>query len=247
MRLADKVVIITGAGSGIGRSAAYLFAEEGAKVVVADINNPGGEETVSKIKAKRGTAIFIHTDLSISSQVENLIKTTINQFGRVDVLYNNAGIGQKLTPIEDIEESYWDQILSVNLKSVFLAVKYAVPYMKRAGGGVIINTASIAGVRPRPHTSAYVSSKGGVIALTKVLAIELASNNIRVNCINPVATDTPMLDALDEEDKKAWAKTIPMGRLAKPEDMAYAALYLASDESSMVTGVCLNVDGGRGI
>jgi 3-oxoacyl-[acyl-carrier protein] reductase len=247
MRLANKVVIITGAGSGIGRSAAYLFAEEGAKVVVADINDSGGEETISKIKAKRGTAIFIHTDLSISSQVENLIKTTISQFERVDVLYNNAGIGQILTPIEDIEESYWDQIIRINLKSVFLTSKYAVPFMKKAASGVIINTASMAGVRPRPNTSAYVSSKGGIISFTKCLAIELAPYNIRVNCINPVATDTPMLDTISEEDKKAWAKTIPIGRLAKPEDMAYAALYLASDESSMVTGVCLNVDGGRGI
>ena len=119
--------------------------------------------------------------------------------------------------------------------------------MKKAGGGVIINTSSIAGVRPRMNTSAYVSSKGGVIALTKCLAIELAPHNIRANCINPVATDTPMLSELAEEDKKAWAKTIPIGRLGKPEDMAYAALYLASDESSMVTGICINVDGGRGI
>jgi len=225
-----------------------LFAKEGARVVVADIVDVNGEETVANIKTSGGDAIFAHTDVSLAAEVENLIKVTINTFGKIDILFNNAGIDHKLTRIEDIDESLWDRIYAVNVRGIFLAVKYAVPHMKKAGGGVIINTASMSGIRPRTNMSAYTSSKGAVITLTKSLAIELAPSNIRVNCINPVGTDTPLLRrSLDEEGLKAMISTIPLGRLAKPEDIAYAALYLACDESSMLSGTCINVDGGRGI
>lgn len=248
MRLINKVAIITGAGSGIGRASAYLFAKEGAKVVVADISNVNGEETVATIRTSLGKAIFVHTDVSVASEVEHLIRVTMDTFGGIDILFNNAGIDQKKIEIENIDESLWDRIYAVNVKSIFLTTKYAVPYMKKAGGGVIINTASISGIRPRMKMCAYGSSKGAVITLTKGLALELASRKIRVNCINPVGTDTPLLrHNHDEEGMKALISTIPLGHLAKPEDIAYAALYLASDESSMLTGICINVDGGRGI
>ncbi len=247
MRLANKVAIITGAGSGIGRASAYLFAKEGAKLVVADINDAGGKETVANIKADGGEAIFVHTDVSVASELENLVKAAKNKFGKIDILFNNAGIGLAGSPIENIEESWWDRIYAVNVKSIFLGVKYAMPEMKKTGGGVIINTASMGAIRPRANGSAYTSSKGAVIALTKALALELAPHNIRVNCINPTMTLTAATKDFPEEFKKASISTIPLGRWAKPEEIAYAALYLASDESSYLTGTSIDVDGGRGI
>ena len=247
MRLANKVAIITGAGSGIGRASAYLFAREGARIVVADIDDAGGEETVTNIKAGGGEAIFAHTDVSLASDVEHLVKITKDKFGKIDILFNNVGISHDHSAIEAIEEKLWDYIYAVNVKSIFLLAKYVVPEMKKAGGGIIVNSASIAGIRPRPNMAAYTSSKGAVITLTKSLAIELAPDNIRVNCICPVATDTQPIRLLPEELRKAAISSIPLGRLGKPEEIAYAALYLASDESSMTTGINLNVDGGRGI
>jgi len=253
MRLANKVAIITGAGSGIGRASAILFAKEGAKVVVADINDAGGEETVRVIKSGDGEAIFIHTDVSKASDAENLIKVTKEKFGKIDILFNNAGIAQRSMPTANLDESLWDRVYAVNVKSIFLTAKYAAPIMQEARGGVIINLASISGVRPRQGNLAYASSKAAVISLTKILALEFAPDNIRVNVINPVAADTPMLEqffpegADPDELKRLTIGTIPLGRLAKPEDIAYAALYLASDESTFITGSSIDVDGGRGI
>jgi 3-oxoacyl-[acyl-carrier protein] reductase len=253
MRLADKVAIITGGSSGIGRASAIIFAREGARVVVADINDAGGEETASTIRSSGGEAIFVHTDVSKAADTENLIKMTKDKFGKIDTLFNNAGIPQRTIPIEEVDEALWDRIYAVNVKSIFLITKCAAPVMKGSGGGAVINTASISGVRPRPGNIVYASSKAAVIHLTKALALDLAPYKIRVNCINPVAADTPMLNLFFpagvnvDQARKATVDSIPLGRLTMPEDVAYAALYLASDESAMLTGACINVDGGRGI
>jgi 3-oxoacyl-[acyl-carrier protein] reductase len=245
VRLTDKTAIITGAGSGMGKTSAILFAREGARVVVADIDDTGGKETVDAIEEEKGEAIFVHTDVSDASQVKNLIEAAKDRFSRIDILFNNAGVFMKLTPVEEIEESLWDRIYSINVKGIFHGVKLAVPEMKKAGGGVIINTASMAGQSPGPMQSAYASSKGAVITLTKALASELAPYKIRVNCICPTLTETPMLfgSGLWKQVSKS---PHPLGRLARPEDIAYAALYLASDESAMLTGTYINVNGGQG-
>lgn len=253
MRLANKVAIVTGAGSGIGQTSAILFAKEGAKIVVADINDTGGQETVAAIKSDGGEAIAIHTDVTIASEVENLGRVTKDKFGKVDILFNNAGIPQQTMSFENVTEALWDQIFATNVKSIFLTAKSIVPMMKAAGGGVIINLASISGIRPRPGNIAYSTSKAAVILLTKALALEVAPFKIRVNCINPVGTVTPMLGKFFaegvslEEGMKATVNTIPLGRLSMPEDVANAALFLASDQSSMLTGAGIDVDGGRGI
>lgn len=248
MKLANKVAIVTGASSGIGRSMAQLFAKEGAKVVVAaNVNVAGGEETVATIKSNGGEAIFVQADVTIASEAENLAMATQKKYGKIDILVNNAGIFMKETPIEDTDEELWSQLYAVNVKGIFLATKYAVPQMKKAGSGVIINIGSGAANRPLARFAAYVSSKGAVNTLTKALAIELAPNNIRVNCINPAPTETPMIELIPEEARTAIISGIPLRRMAKPEDIAYAALYLASDESSMLTGTSINVDGGDGI
>lgn len=253
LKLAGKVAVITGAGSGMGRASAVLFAKEGAKVVVADIVKEGGENTVKEIVGAGGSAVFTQADVSKAADVERMVQTAIDNYGRIDILYNNAGIPHDMKNIEDISEELWDHVFGVNVKGIFLGAKYAVPWMKKQGGGVIINTASISGVRARPGLAAYTASKGAAIMLTKALAIELAPSKIRVNCINPVAADTPMLPSFfakgisEEEARARFLATIPLGRFATAEDVAYAALYLASDEANMVTGIELNVDGGRSI
>ncbi len=249
MRLTNKVAIITGASSGIGKASALLFAAEGARVIVADINTAGGEETVADIIANRGEAFFVYTDVSRASDMERLVKMVQSRFSRIDILFNVAGIFMKGASIEDIEESLWDRIYSINVKSVFLGAKYVVPEMKRIGGGVIINTASMTALGPTREHSAYASSKGAVITLTKVLAAELVPYNIRVNCIAPTLTDTPMVKA-EMEQIKQIQQSEPTGLLARParpEDIANTALFLASSEAGMVSGICLEVSGGRAI
>jgi 3-oxoacyl-[acyl-carrier protein] reductase len=249
MKLSGKVAAITGAGSGMGQATGLLFAGEGAKVCVVDIDGNAAERTVGLIKEKGGDAIAIRADVAKASDVAMMVKSTVDKYGRLDILYNNAGYPMLPTPLESIEEELWDKIMAVNVKGIFLGCKYAVPIMKQQGRGVIINTASISGVRPRPGSSAYATSKAAAIMLTKAFAIELAPHNIRVNCINPVATETPMLPKLGvtKESMPGITASIPMGRIGQPSDVAYAALYLASDEASMVTGIALDVDGGRGI
>jgi 3-oxoacyl-[acyl-carrier protein] reductase len=252
MRLTNKVALITGSASGIGRASALLFSREGAKVVVADVDENGGRQTVDSIRQQGGSAIFVRTDVTKAEDMEKMVKATVAEYGKLDVLFNNAGVGTSFFPLEQVEEEYWAKIMAINVSSVYLGCKYAIPVMKSQGGGVIIMTASISGVRPRPGLVLYSTSKGAVITFTKALAIELAPSKIRVNCINPVVTDTAFLTkTIDpsqmEGAKKAMITTIPLGRLGQPEDMAGAALYLASDEASMVTGVSLDVDGGRGI
>jgi NAD(P)-dependent dehydrogenase (short-subunit alcohol dehydrogenase family) len=246
MKLTDKVAIITGAASGMGKAMALLFAEEGVRVVVADIDDTGGKQTTDEINSSDGKAVFVHTDVSNPTDIKNLVDAVVDEFSKIDILINNAGIFMKLTPIEEINESTWDRIYSVNVKGVFHGAKYVIPVMKKAGGGVIINTASMTGLRPGSMQSAYASSKGASITLTKALASELAQYNIRVNCICPALTETPML--FDSELWEHVSETPhPLGRLLRPEDIAHAALYLASDDASMVTGICLEVTGGQGV
>ena len=252
MRLESKAALITGAGSGIGRATAELFGREGAKVVVADLSVEGGEATVEAIRELGGDAIFVQADVSAASDVRKMIEATTQAYGRLDVLFNNAGLPMGATPIEEVDDDFFDRMMAVNVKSVHLGCKYAVPVMKAQGGGVILNTASTAGIRPRPGLSAYAASKGAVIALTKALALELAPFRIRVVSINPVATDTPMLPGFfgtadPAEARERYIASIPMGRLNRPEDIAHAALFLASDEAEMVTGTAFEIDGGRDI
>jgi 3-oxoacyl-[acyl-carrier protein] reductase len=249
MSLGTKTAAITGAGSGMGRATARLFAERGAEVAVIDIDGEAAEETVSLIEEDGGSAIAVTADSSEAADVEAFVERTVSAFGGIDVLHNNAGIPQESTPVEDVTEATWDRIQAVNLKSPFLGAKYAVPRMRADGGGVILNTASTAGIRPRTGLSAYCASKGGVITLTKQLADELAEDEIRVNAICPVATDTDMLPefAAGDLSVESMRETIPLGRLAEATDIAHAAAFLASDEASMITGTALEVDGGRDI
>lgn len=248
MSVEDQTAVVTGAGSGIGREAAVLFAERGARVVVADIDGPAAESTASQIREAGGKALVSETDVSDAEAIEVMFERVEERYGSVDTLYNNAGIPQQSTPIEDISEETWDRNHRINLKSVFLVTKRALPLM-RDSGGAIINQASVAALRPRDGLSAYVAAKGGVVALSKQLAYELADDDIRVNAICPGPTDTDMLPQFTGEgiSMDEYRSTVPMGRLLDVNDIASAAVFLASDEASMVTGVALPVDGGRSI
>jgi len=251
MTLSDTVAAITGAGSGMGRATARLFAERGADVAVVDLDADAAAGTAAAIDdaADDGSAIPVTADVSDGDDVAAFVERTVEEFGRIDVLHNNAGIPQESTPVEDVTEATWDRVQDVNLKSAFLGAKHAVPHMREQGGGVVLNTASTAGIRPRTGLSAYCASKGGMITLTKQLAHELAGDDIRVNAICPVATDTDMLPEFAAGDLSvdSMRETIPLGRLAEPEDVAHAAAFLASEEAAMVTGTALEVDGGRDV
>ena len=246
MRLNNKIALVTGAGSGFGRGIAVRFAEEGAKLVVADIN----EESAKMVAGEIGdNAIAVFGDVSKNSDVEAMIQETVAQLGRLDILVNNAGTTHPNKPMTEVTEEEFDRIFAVNVKSVFLTARHGVPLMKEQGQGVILNVASTAGLRPRPGLAWYNTSKGAMITATKAMAIELASFKIRVNAINPVAGETGMLHLSMGEDtpeKRAqFVSSIPWGRLSQPQDMANAALFLCSDEADMVTGTCMEVDGGR--
>ncbi|AHG04850.1 3-ketoacyl-ACP reductase [Halobacterium sp. DL1] len=247
MTVSDKVVAVTGAGAGMGRATAELFAERGASVVVVDLEEDAAVETADRIAADGGEATAVRADVSDADDVEGFVEHAVDTYGRLDVLHNNAGIPQRSTPVEDVTEETWDRIQDVNLKSAFLGAKYAVPQMREQGGGVILNTASTAAIRPRNGLSAYCASKGGMVTLTKQLAHELAEDGVRVNAICPVATDTEMLPEFTSEGLSVdeMAATIPLGRLAEPDDIAQAAAFLASDDADMITGTALEVDGGR--
>jgi 3-oxoacyl-[acyl-carrier protein] reductase len=252
MKLEKKVALITGAGSGFGKAAAILFAKEGAKIIVVDIDSKTGNQTVDLIRREGYEASFVQADVSKSSDSEKMIKFAMDKYGRLDILFNNAGIPMPMTLVENVDEALWDKIMSVNVKSVFLASKIAIPIMKKQGGGVIINTSSAAGVKVRRGYCAYASSKAAVTHLTKTLALETAPFKIRVNSLSPVAAETAMMEGFFNEEMKknfeatrqATLATIPIGRYAEAEDVARAALYLASDDSSMVTGINFLVDGG---
>jgi 3-oxoacyl-[acyl-carrier protein] reductase len=251
MSLEGKAAAITGAGSGMGEATARLFAERGADVVVVDVDEDAATETAEDIAASDdpGDAVAAVADVTDADAVAEFVETTVEEFGGIDVLHNNAGIPMESTPVTDVTESTWDAVVDVNLKSAFLGAKHAVPHMRAQGGGVILNTASTAGIRPRTGLSAYCASKGGMITLTKQLAYELAGDDIRVNAICPVATDTSMLPQFSGDDLSVddMLDTIPLGRLAEPMDIAQAAAFLASEEADMITGTALEVDGGRDI
>ncbi|MEO0654814.1 MAG: glucose 1-dehydrogenase [Pseudomonadota bacterium] len=244
MRLADKTAIVTGAASGFGEGIARRFAAEGALVVVADINAEAAEAVASEIG---GVAQSV--DVSSDDSVAALAAAAHDRLGRVDILVNNAGVTHLPAPMEEVSEADFDRVLAVNAKSVYLTARHLVPVMKEAGKGAILNVASTAGVSPRPNLNWYNASKGWMITATKAMAVELAPHGIRVNAINPVAGETPLLKSFMGEDtpeiRAKFISTIPLGRFSTPEDMANAALYLCSDEASMVTGVAMEVDGGR--
>ena len=243
MRLTGKTAIVTGGGSGFGAGIARKFAAEGAKVFVVDINLESAEAIAAEIG---GTAVTC--DVSNRNSVSNLAKTVQSQ-GPLDILVNNAGITHLPNQLEDVTEEDFDRVYNVNMKSVFLTAQAFVPHFKERGAGVILNVASTAGVSPRPRLNWYNASKGWMITATKTMAVELAPNGIRVNAINPVAGDTPLLKSFMGEDtpeiRAKFLSTIPIGRFSTPEDMGNAACFLCSDEASMVTGIAMEVDGGR--
>ena len=246
MRLQGKVAIITGGGSGFGEGMAKRFAAEGAKIVVADINEEAARRVASGIG---NSATAVRADVSVSGDVKAMVDAALTAFGRLDILVNNAGYTHRNGSMLEVDEATFDRIFAVNVKSIYLAAQHAVPVFRGQGGGMILNIASTAGVRPRPGLTWYNGSKGAAITLTKSMAVELAPDKIRVCAINPVAGETGMLHLFMGEDtpeKRAQFKaSVPLGRLSKPQDIANAALFLCSDEAEFLTGVCLEVDGGR--
>jgi len=244
MRLAEKTAIVTGGASGFGAGIARRFVAEGAQVLVADINGDGAQALADEI-GSRGAQV----DVASAASVADMVAKAQGDWGKIDILVNNAGVTHLPKPMEEVDEAEFDRVLSVNAKSVYLTAREIVPLMKRAGAGAILNVASTAGVSPRPNLNWYNASKGWMITATKAMAVELAPFGIRVNAINPVAGETPLLKSFMGEDtpeiRAKFLSTIPLGRFSTPEDMANAALYLCSDEASMVTGVAMEVDGGR--
>jgi len=251
MRLKDKVAIVTGAGSGFGEGIVARYAEEGCKLVVNDVNAENGERVTKALNGRHGegTAIFVRADVTDDAEVGAMVAETVARFGRLDVLVNNAGISHRNMPMLDIDAGIVDRMFDINVKAIWIAACHAIPHFRKAGGGSIINNASTAGLRPRPGLSMYNASKGAAITLTKSMAVEFAPENIRVNALCPVAGDTPLLATFMGEDtpemREKFRASIPIGRLSTPRDIANAALYLASDDAAFITGVALEVDGGR--
>jgi 3-oxoacyl-[acyl-carrier protein] reductase len=248
-RLNNKVALVTGAGGGFGEGIARLFAAEGAKVAVLDIRKDAAE----KVAAELGPSAFaVAADVGSRAEVEAAVKAVTDHYGALDIVINNAGWTHKNQPMMDIDEDTFDKVFRINVKSIYLMAQATVPVMRKQGHGVIVNIGSVAGLRPRPGLSWYNGTKGAVNVLTQSLAVELAPENIRVNAVCPVLGETGLLEAFmgvpdTPENRARFLSTIPMGRLSKPEDIARATLYLASDEASFVTGVLLPVDGGRTI
>ncbi len=244
-RLDNKVAIITGAGSGMGKATAVLFAKEGAKVVIAEIAAKAGEETVRIVKEGGGEAIFVKTDVSKAQEVKEMVKAAIDTYGKLDILVNCAGIARKEVSTIDCPEEMFNEIIATNLNGVWLGMKYGIPEMLKTGGGSIVNFASIAALEAYVGIPAYSASKGGVISLSRAAAIEYASKNIRVNCVAPGHIATPMLlNSWSQEGLKRFKGIAPQGRLGKPEEVAQAVLFLAGDESSHITGQTVVIDGG---
>ncbi len=239
-----KVALVTGGGSGIGRQACLVFAREGAQVVVCDVAVEGGQETVGQIEQAGGQATFIRADVAQAAEVEALVAKTVETYGRLDCAYNNAGIAGRTARVADDSEQNWERILAINLKGVWLCLKYEIAHMLTQGGGAIVNTASDAGLIGLRRAGAYVASKHGVVGLTKTAALEYAKANIRVNAVCPGPIDTPMLREASERVIDAMATAQPNGRLGQPREIAEAAVWLCSDAASFVTGHPMPVDGG---
>ena len=249
MQLKGKLAVISGAATGIGRATALLFAQEGAQVVIADVNEEDSQKTVDDINNENGSAWFVRTDVSRAEEMEALMKSAAERMGGIDVIFNNAG-AQRSGAVTDFDESEWDLLMSINPKSCFLGAKYGVPYLRERGGGSIVNMASIAGLKGGPGMTAYSASKGAVVAFTKALAAELAADNIRVNCVCPGWIDTPFNRPAIEfmggraNQEEMVQQTVPLQRQGTPEEIAPGILYLASEASSYVTGKELIIDGG---
>jgi NAD(P)-dependent dehydrogenase (short-subunit alcohol dehydrogenase family) len=247
MKLANKVALITGAGSGMGREAAELFASEGARIAVADVNEASAKETAASIIKAGGKAIALKADVSNSEQVQAMVAAAADQLGGLDIVYNNAGIEGNSDFLAQMKEEDFDRVIAINLRGVWLGMKYALPHMIKAGGGSVINTASIAGLVGIRAAAAYCAAKAGVIALTRVAALEYGRYNIRVNAICPGAIDTPMVQRVQGEGGMrdgAINRISVLGRIGKPSEIAKTALFLASDDSSFATGAPFVIDGG---
>jgi NAD(P)-dependent dehydrogenase (short-subunit alcohol dehydrogenase family) len=251
MKLRGKVAITTGGTSGIGLATAILFAKEGAKVVIAARDEEHGKQALSKLTSEGREGLFVRCDVRRPEDCKRVVDQAVKTFGRLDILFNNAGVIHVGRSVVDTTEAEWDSTMEVNVKGIYLMSKYAIPRMKETGGGVIVNTSSVFGLVAGSGVAAYCASKGAVVMLTRAMAVDHASDGIRVNCICPGSVDTPMLREEMEDlggvdvQKPKFAARHPMNRISTPEEVARAALYLASDDSSFVTGVALPVDGGR--
>ena len=249
MRLEKKVAIVTGGGSGFGEGISKRFAAEGCQVIVNDINVDGGERVVSEIKSAGGQAAFVKGNVAVDADWASLLKATIDQFGHLDIVINNAGTTHRNKPMTEVTDEEFDLVYNVNVKGIYYSAKHIVPYFRKQGGGNFVTIASTSGLRPRPGLVWYSGSKGAAIIASQAMAVELAPDNIRVNVVNPVAGDTPLLSEFMGSDtpeiREKFASVIPLGRFSQPRDIANACLYLASDEADFITGTCIEVDGGR--
>jgi len=252
MILKNQVAVMTGAGSGFGQAIAELFAAEGARVVLADIDATKGEHVAGALRAQGHDALFFETDVGTSASVKALVEATLQAFGRIDILVNNAGVSHAAKPMFEVTEAAFDHVFRVNVKSIYLTALHVVPVLRQQKSGTIINIASAAANRPRPGLVWYCGSKGAVVTITRAMALELAADKIRVNAINPTMGATGLLSTfMGQEDTPAnrepFIKGIPLGRFVEPRDVANAALFLAGSSSEFLTGVCLDVDGGRSV
>ncbi|HMH52039.1 MAG TPA: glucose 1-dehydrogenase [Candidatus Acidoferrum sp.] len=250
MKLEGRVAVVTGGGSGIGAAAALAFAREGARVVVTDVNEAGAKVVLEQIEKAGGQGLALRADVTQAADSQAIVERATSTWGRLDLYFANAGVSQWKNYVEEVDEETFDRIFAVNVKGVWLGAKYALPVMKRQRRGVFVVNASTAAIRPRPGSQTYAASKGAVVTLTKALALEAAPHGVRVVAIAPVATHTPMLspfmsEAVDQEALARYIDTIPLGRLNEPEDVASTVVYLASDDASMITGTCIEIDGGR--
>lgn len=251
MRLAGKVAIVTGAGSGFGEGIAARFSEEGARVVANDINAEAGERVANGVRRRGGTARFVQADVATDAGWKRIVGETVTEFGRIDICVNNAGWTHRNKPMLECTEAEFDRAYAVNVKSIYLSAMHCIPVFRKQGGGCFVQIASTAGVRPRPGLTVYNSTKGAVIIMSKSMAAEFGPDKIRVNCVNPVFSPETALSAdfaggeLTAEAKQRFLATIPLGRFSTPLDVANACLYLASDEAALVSGICIEVDGAR--